>query len=346
MGLSIHVLTTDGSPLGVSYKSIWGDEWYIGCGGAESSMLTLCEAWTKQGHTVVLYNQPKEKDASPFEQRNVNDFNPDDNRDILINFRTPNKFTVTSKGLRVWFSCDQFTAGSYAGFAKYVDKIVCISPFHQQHFLKEYKIENSIVIDLPVRTMDYDDKDIKKVKNRLIFTSVPRRGLDILCKMWGSIQKQVPDVSLVITSDYRLWGTPFPQDEEYRVNWLTHATSAVSYLGAISRSRLIEEQLKADILAYPCVYDELFCITVTEAMYAGVYPITSGVGALPTTNAGTVITEPVQDSLFRKKLIDEVVYLLQNRDELKKRQDNMKKIATERFSIDTVLKKWDEEVFK
>ena len=45
-----------------------------------------------------------------------------------------------------------------------------------------------------------------KIKNRLIFTSVPGRGLDNLLRIYPTIENAIPDVSLAITSDYRLWG--------------------------------------------------------------------------------------------------------------------------------------------
>ena len=90
MSLIIHFLTNDGSPLGPTSKTIWGDHQRIGLGGAEIAMITLCEEWTKAGHEVVLYNNPWETNASPFEQRSIDSFRPEDDRDILIIFRSPN----------------------------------------------------------------------------------------------------------------------------------------------------------------------------------------------------------------------------------------------------------------
>ena len=90
----IHVLTNDGSPLGVTSKTIWGDSFRVGLGGAEYALLTLCEEWSKRGDTVVLYNNPWETGASIFEQRSIDSFHPNDPRDILIVFRSPNVRSV------------------------------------------------------------------------------------------------------------------------------------------------------------------------------------------------------------------------------------------------------------
>lgn len=340
--MKLEILCHDGSPLGVTSQTIWGDSWRVGVGGAELALLTMCEEWTKAGHEVILYNDPKEANASSFEQRPISAFDPNNKRDVLINFRSPNEKSVIAKGLKVWWSCDQFTVGDYSRFGKVMDRIVCISDFHVQYFKANYQIENAIAIDLPVRVDDYNI-EIQKVPNRLIFTSVPGRGLDVLYEMWQSITNRVPDVSLIITSDYRLWGVG-ALNEQFRVKWMNY--NNVSFLGAVSRAKLIEEEMKAQILSYPSTYDELFCISCAEAQVAGAFPITSETGALNTTNMGIIVDGNVQDSIFRKRFADEVVKLLNNPKLLKAKQEEVRQKAIERFSPDTILKQWNEKVFE
>src|SRR5512139_1638848 len=135
MSLVIHMLTNDGSPLGVTSKSLWGDDKSVGVGGSELYLLTLCEEFTKAGHEVILYNDPKEQNASPFEQRMIGQFHPDEPRDILINFRSPNpKTIVTTNCKKIWMTTDQMSVGDYRSFAGQVHKIVTISPRHSQYF--------------------------------------------------------------------------------------------------------------------------------------------------------------------------------------------------------------------
>ena len=338
--LKIDVYCSDGSPLGVSCKTLYGDAWQIGVGGAESSLLTLCEIWHKAGYRVRLYNDPRELGASPFEQLPCRQFNPNDNRDVLIIFRSPNPLAIVSKGMKVWFSTDQYTQGRFAEFAPQVDKIVCISDYHADFFAKTYQINNVNVIDLPVRVWDYDGLNIPKVPNRLIFTSVPDRGLAGLVNVWNKIKPIIPDLSLVITSDYRLWGIEHGAlNEKFRVQWLLKED--VQFLGAIPRKRLIEEQLKADILAYPCSYPELFCITCAEAQYAGAYPVTSTMGALPTTNMGITVAPDKVEQNFLNHFGDVIVGLLKDRASLEKLQQNAKLHALTRFHPDIIKEKWD-----
>ena len=137
--MKVDLLCHDGSPLGVTCKDIWGEgKRGIGIGGSELALLTMCEAWVKLGHDVTLYNDPLEMDASPFPQKKVSDFQPQESRDILINFRSPNPLSIGARGKKIWWSCDQYSVGDYRAYSTEVDAIVCISPYHQWHFDMQY----------------------------------------------------------------------------------------------------------------------------------------------------------------------------------------------------------------
>ena len=344
--MKIDVLCNDGSPIGVTLKDLWGEgNRGIGIGGSEYAMLTMCEEWHKAGHELVLYNNPMTLGGSPFEQRGIHTFDPNEDRDVLIIFRSPNSRSLAAKGLKVWFSCDQETVGDFAQFSKTVHKIVCISPRHAKYFAERYNIQNAEVIDLPVRVDDLKVSGIERVPYRMIFTSVPDRGLQYLYKYWNEIQLGCPEVSLVITSDYRLWGIDREGVEGHRSAW-SH-NSNVIYLGAVPRTRLIEEQLKAEILAYPNIYDELFCVSVAEAQCAGIYPITSSVGALETTNMGTVVMgSPIDTVSYRELFINEVLQTLKNREGLPKLREEVQRKALDRFNPKVIMQQWEDKVFK
>lgn len=342
--MKIDILCNDGSPLGITMKTLWGDEFQVGCGGAEYALLTMCEAWNNTGHDVVLYNNPRKPNESPFEQRPIDQFNPNNPRDILIVFRSPNIRSIpVTNCLKIWWSTDQYTIGDFSNFSKQVDKIVCISSHHSEYFAHTYGIQNAHVIDIPVRTQDYENKNIEKIRNRFIFTSVPDRGLDNLLRMWQGLKRSIPDASLVITSDYRLWGVGEARNEQHRVRWLSKED--VEFLGAVPRKRLIEEQLKAEIMLYPCNYEELFCIAVAEAQVAGVYPITSAIGALKTTNMGTVLYVDADNLHNDISFLEKLFGLVTDRNEFLSEQERVQHLATKRFNINNILAQWESKIF-
>lgn len=339
--MKIDVLCSDGSPLGVCETTIEGDGLRVGVGGSELALLTMCRIWHDVGYTVTLYNSPWKPDGSVFEQRPVTSFSPNDSRDFLIVFRSPNPRAIPAKGKKIWWSCDQYTTGDYRNFASYVDKIVCISPFHAQYFANTYGISNTIVIDLPVRLEEFSDTP-DRIKNRLIFSSVPDRGLQNLWRIYPRIKSYIPDLSLVITSDYRLWGAS-ELNQVHKNRWIVR--DDVDFLGAVPRKRYIQELLRSDLMVYPCVYDELFCYSVAEAQVAGVPCITSARGALATTNLGHLFYVNCDDSHNDSVLIDRAIRILSDRVESDISRKIIMEIAKERFSPEKIKHHWDKHVF-
>lgn len=343
--MKIDVLTNDGSPLAVTEKTIYGEDGRMGVGGAELALLTMCRAWQMYGNTVTLYNNPNIPGASSFEQRAIDVFNPSEDRDILIVFRSPNHRATDAKGMKIWWSCDQQTVGDFKEFAGTVQKIVTISPRHSQFFREYYGISDTIHIDLPVRTWEYK-QEVQKIPKRCIFTSMPDRGVMQLHEIWPRIVAQVPDASLVITSDWRLW-VDWASEEQvrhYRLAYSHHPN--VTYRAAVNRRELIQIQMEADLHLYPCIYDELFCISVAESQVAGAYPVTSDVGSLATTNMGRIIHGNPTDPRWQDVFVRNAVEFLTDPDKLHKAQEWIQEVARKRFSIENILAQWDEKVFK
>lgn len=340
--MKIEILCGEGSQNGVHLSDLFGSVDRIGVGGSEYALLTMCEAWTKRGDEVVLYNNPKRQDGV-FEQRSVNAFNKNDHRDVLIVFRQPTSKVLHANGLKVFWSCDQYTVGDFKHFSQFVDKAVTISPFHTKHFESTYGINGAISIDLPVRTWEYD-QSAEKIDGRIIFTSVPDRGLDAVHKIFPSIKKLVPNASIVITSDYRLWGSMSPSNQGHIMKFA--GMDGVSFIGAVKRDRLIQEQLSAQVHLYPFTgtTEELFCLSVAESQVAGVVPITSTDGALETTNMGVQIEGNARDLRNAELFINAVVSYLKN-PELSNIQNTLSQRARERFDVSRIMKIWDEEVF-
>jgi hypothetical protein len=330
--MKLDIVCEDGSPLGVSLATLRGDDPHqIGTGGAELALLTMCELWHKRGDKVTLFNDPRGINQSPFVQCPIRDFNPSEDRDAAIFFRSPSSRVKGTKGKKIWWSCDQYTIGNFKDFAPKVDKIVTISQFHADYFKKTYGIENTTVIDLPVRTWEYE-QDIAKVPKRCLFSSIPDRGLGILLGMWPNIVNTVPEASLVITSDYRLWGVQAPMNNQYVA--MVSNLKNVTMRGAIRRSELVQEQLKAVVLPYPCNYDELFCYTVAEAEVAGILPITPHIGALNTTNFGWFSG--------RDEFADTIIKALNTpKESVSISEDVFTKLAKNRFGPERILAEWD-----
>jgi glycosyltransferase involved in cell wall biosynthesis len=275
--------------------------------------------------------------------RPIDTFDENEADRVLITFRSPNHKTYPSKAIKkLWWSTDQYTVGDFGLFHKLVDHVITISPHHSRYHIEKYGMppEKLTVIDIGVKVGEYAI-NVPKIKDRLIYCSIPDRGLMQLHAAWALVIKELPSATLTITSDYRLWGLDAPGNHMHRLVW-TDFIDNVSFRGRVKRSELVQLQLEAEILAYPCIYDELFCVSVAECQVAGAYPITSGFGALTTTNQfGTIIPGLPTDPDFVTELVRQIIYMLTDgREALERRSREMREAATARFSWDRIYDEW------
>lgn len=339
--------------LGGSAKHVTPPMIETGVGGAELSLMSWAQIMQRRGHEVRIYNDPHPEGVfEGVQYLQQSKFVADENRDALIFWRSvpPNNFHKLGKArIRVHWSCDQFTTGDYKkDFVPVADKIVCISPEHQAYYQEHYGPRDGQIghIDLGVRTWEYDqaliNPGVEKVPFRMIFCSVPNRGLPILAGLWDKIREQLPEASLIITSDYRLWGVPQALDQEHRLLWLNK--QGVHYRGMIPRSELVKYQLEAQVQAYPCIYQELFCISAAECQVAGAVPVTSTAGALSTTNEwGIQIPgNPSQHGGWAAQFVQSIINVMDLiNNQGKPVGEAIAQKARERFDWEVICSEWE-----
>jgi glycosyltransferase involved in cell wall biosynthesis len=318
-----------------------------GVGGAELSMMTLMEVLAKRGHKVRVFNDPKQPgEYNGVQYLSLAAYENRIPRDVLIIFRSPNqryrRDQMPPEVRKIWWSTDQFTVGNFSELATTVDFAVTISPFHTDYHVKRYKINPKKLghIDLGARVWDYDES-IEKIPGRLIFCSIPDRGLPILHAAWPLIKRDAPHASLAITSDYTLWGSG-AGNQHHRLQWA--GKEGVHFVGNVPRARLVKLQREAEIMAYPSIYEELFCISAAECQVAGAVPVTSSTGALVTTNEfGVVVSGNPKTASWVENFASRIVSLLTSEHEyLEQRQISMIRGAKARFDWEVIADRWEE----
>jgi len=328
----------DGSPIGVSPDDIDGR----GVGGAELALMSLTRALCESGEDVVVYNDPIRPgvyNGVKYETR----VRYDNQEDVFVLFRSPNPtLKVTHAAIRLFWSCDQYTQGVYSrDIFPFVDRIVCISPFHVEYHVTQSNAPRDKIgyIDLGVRVEDYDQQ-VERVPYRCIFCSVPDRGLAYMQHTWPLIIEAIPEATLVITSDYRLWGAVAPFNDGYRAAFV--GVRGVDFMGCIPRPQLVQEQMKAEINSYPSVYQELFCLAIAECQVAGAVPITTAMGAIGTTlMRGTVMESmPAPRNWWYRQYAQKVVETLQNREAFPQLRAEMQSVARKRFDWHAIARQW------
>ena len=159
-----------------------------------------------------------------------------------------------------------------------------------------YVIHNAIIPRIP-------RSDSRNDKVRVVYTSTPWRGLDILLSACERLHRS--DYQLEVFSSTALYGRAFYEanDREYQHLYRRSEDLDVGiYRGYLPQNQLLDEISTADMLAYPSNWTETFCLSAIESGALGLRLLLTNLGALPEVTLG--LANLVPHSNDREVLIE------------------------------------------
>lgn len=166
-------------------------------------------------------------------------------------------------------------------FVSKVDCFVYVSNWSYEKFRAVYKTpeHKSLVIKNAIDPIEYKPRE--KGKFKLIYTSTPWRGLEVLLDAFQLLNRD--DVELDVYSSTIIYGTQF--DEQTRDLYKPLFDRArnmknVNYKGYAENSEIRKAVQQAHVFSYPSVFEETSCIAAIEAGAAGCKMVTTNFGAL------------------------------------------------------------------
>lgn len=184
-------------------------------------------------------------------------------------------------------------------------------------------------------------------KSRLIYSSSPDRGLDVLLTVFPHIRKAVPEASLHVYYGFDNWEKAVrvrnDLQEMVRLGVIRGLLNqpGVFYHGRVGQKELAQEFLKSELWAYPTYFTETFCITAAEAMASGLPIVTTNLAALTTTvgDTGIMFDGDSRGQVYQTKFMAACIELLKNRDKWEHLSIKGMKRA-ESFTWSTVVDEW------
>ena len=168
-------------------------------------------------------------------------------------------------------------------FIDSIQHFVWVSNWQLQQYQNKFDLSNANnhVIKNAIEPIEFKEKPNGKL--RLIYTSMPNRGLEILLDAFPLINR---DVELVIYSSNIIYGKGY-----YDMIGTTHdhlfnrakTMKNVSYKGYAMNKAIRLALQQSHILAYPSIFEETSCIAAIEAGAAGCQIVTTNLGTLPET---------------------------------------------------------------
>jgi glycosyltransferase involved in cell wall biosynthesis len=275
-----------------------------GLGGSETAAYRLSEALSELGYVVTLYGECDQGMMRDVLVRDWRTFDPTEPRLAVISSRIPEMFDrhVEAEHKLLWVhdvDCgDRLTPER----ARKIDRILCLSGWHRSHLAARYPFAQDKLTQIRngIQPSYFTGEPTPERECRVLYTSSPDRGLDILLELWPRVREQVPDAELIHTYApvYDRIAEQSPEIGRFRDRIRELAQQdGVTSIGGLSQPKLAELMRTAMVWAHPSYstpsgtpFMETSCIGAMEAQAAGCYVVASAWGALnETVQTGALI---------------------------------------------------------
>jgi glycosyltransferase involved in cell wall biosynthesis len=207
--------------------------------------------------------------------------------------------------------------------------------------------EKSIVIEHGVEPSPISCLDKPKDKIRLVYTSTPQRGLELLVPVFEHLAKKHPEIHLDVFSSFKIYGWEGADTAFEPIYEKIRNHPQMTYHG-FQPNEVVREHLNtAHIFAYPSIWMETSCIAMIEAMSSGLVCVHPNYAALSDTSGGLNIMyqgnendKNAHANIFSKYL-DAAIKLVKENQETEMIHFN-KMYVDNRFSIKRSVAKWNQ----
>lgn len=199
------------------------------------------------------------------------------------------------------------------------------------------------VINTGIVPFDYNVKENDTI--RLIYTSTPQRGLDILVPVFDALCKKYSNIHLDVFSSFKIYGW---EDADKQFEPLYQACIEhpnITYHGFQPNEVVREYLAKAHILAYPSTWMECSSASIIEAMSAGVQVVAPNFGGIVDTTGNLGLHYPwVEDKNLHAQMFYNIMSHVIESVTDQGQQDYLRFIkmyADQRYNIDKIAASWD-----
>jgi len=197
-----------------------------------------------------------------------------------------------------------------------IKKMVVTTQYHKKSLCEQsgFPVSKTEVIGNGVA--DFFIAEKSENRQGLIYHSAPYRGLEHLLRYFDDIKKTGSKLELNIFSDMELYNRSDKYVGPYseilpRLKAKYSTFPGIRFSKTIPQKDLAKELKKSAIFPYPCIVPEVFCMSMLEAMAAGVVPLVSDIGGLAEVlgDADLVVSGVAGEKSFDREFCKRLVSL-------------------------------------
>ena len=264
-------------------------------GGTETAIIRLAEALQQRGHEVAVFTADENPPPSQPRYLRLSAFHSGPEADVLISVRDwlPLCLPFRSRKRFYWTGDSYDQVQNYGigdrRFINAVDGFLAVSAWQAATLCARsgFPLEKAWVLRNGVH-LPYFEGHEERERKRLIYSSMPYRGLKLVPDLYRDLREKHPDAQLHVFSGYSVYGgenmpSESAQKEARELLDDLRTLPDCFVQGNILQKDLAREFMKSSILFYPNIFEETSCITALEAQAGGCCIVTSDLGALRDT---------------------------------------------------------------
>lgn len=232
------------------------------------------------------------------------------------------------------------------GWRKF-ERIVFVSHWQQEMYNLHLGVPyyKGVVIHNAIEPIEEHEKP-NDGKIRLIYTSTPHRGLELLYPVFAKIAETYDDIELDVYSSFNLYGWK-SRDLEYKPLFdKLESHPQINYHGSVSNDKVREALKKANIFVLPSIWQETSCLALIEAMSANLTCVHSSLAALSETSMMQTMMYTFSDdvnhhaSVLYANLASSIALYKQQNSDLAMLNNYAKALADAKYNTDRFSSQW------
>jgi len=233
-----------------------------------------------------------------------------------------------------------------------VDRLFVLSEFQKSQFMRHLSVpEDRYVVTrngVDLNVVDEAIAGVEREPYRLLYTSRPERGLDVLLDLWPELKRRRPEAELAIAHYEN------PAADAQMAGYLEALRRAaeqlpdVELLGPLSKRDLYREIARSALVVYPSTFPEVSCISALEAAACGTPMVASRYCALKESVAdgetGVLVPGDPRSEAYAEAFVGAVAGLLADEARRAEMGSAARRRIEQRYQWATIAAEW-EEVF-